>query len=211
LVGNNQTKAIARVRKDHDVRRAEIVEAAIALIGARGYNAVTVQMLAAGCGLTKAGWLHYFASKDAMLEDLLDELERRDTMALAPVVAAGKAGGAASGRRALATLLDMIIARFVACPELGRFAVVLSCEAIDPGHPAHDRFRSREATALAAYAALLAPSCGHPEGMARHLHALMTGLAQQWLRTAQGFDLLAAWHEASEKLLPDARTPVRGI
>lgn len=205
LVDNEIKTQPARVRKDYDVRRAEIVEVAIGLIGARGYYGMTVQMLAESCGLTKAGWLHYFPSKEQMLEGLLDELDRRDTEILVPIIAEGRAGDAIASRIALANLLDTLMARFIECPALGRFAVVLQCEAIDPDHPAHERFRSREAIALDVFASLLAPWCAKPELTARHLHALMIGLAQQWLRASQKFDLLAAWREASETILPRAR------
>ncbi|MBB5685936.1 TetR family transcriptional regulator [Sphingobium boeckii] len=189
------------------MRRAEIVGAAIRLVGARGYYGMTVQMLAESCNLTKAGWLHYFASKDDMLAELLDELERRDTALLAPIVTAGMAGDAAAKRAALMTLLDTIITRFIDCPDIGRFALVLQGEAIDPDHPAHARFRDREAVALQVYATLLTPTSPRPALTARMLHALMTGLAQQWLRAARTFDLLATWREASEAMLPGARPP----
>lgn len=187
------------------MRRAEIVQAAIGLIGRRGYSGMTVQMLAESCGLTKAGWLHYFPSKDEMLHGLLDELERRDTEVLVPIIAAGRAGDAMSSRVALVNLLDTLMTRFIECPELGRFAVVLQCEAIDPDHPAHERFCSRETIALDLFASLLTPWCANPELTARHLHALTIGLAQQWLRASPKFDLLAAWHEASEAILPGVR------
>lgn len=206
MVDSVLTDRPSRVRKGYDERRAEIVETAISLIGARGYNAVTVQMLAESCGMTKAGWLHYFASKDEMLHGLLDELERRDAEILTPIVAAGMAGDAMSARAALLNLFDTLVSRFIECPELGRFAVVLACEAIDPDHIAHERFRSRETIALEVFASLLASSSSHPELTARHLHALMIGLAQQWLRASQKFDLLAAWHEASEMILPGVRS-----
>jgi AcrR family transcriptional regulator len=205
LVDSDKKDRPARVRKDYDVRRAEIVRAAIGLIGRRGYSGVTVQMLAESCGLTKAGWLHYFPSKDEMLYGLLDELERQDMEVLLPIIEAGRAGDGMASCAALIALLDTLMMRFIECPDLGRFTVVLQCEAIDPDHPAHERFCSREALALDLFASLLAPHCDNAEVMARHLHALTIGLAQQWLRASPKFDLLATWREASEKILPGAR------
>jgi AcrR family transcriptional regulator len=205
LVDIDGKAKVTRIRKDYEVRRAEIVEAAIALIGARGYYGMTVQQLAESCGITKAGWLHYFASKDDMLFGLLDELERRDTELLMPIIATGRAGDAMAARAAVMTLLDTLMERFVQCPELGRFALVLQCEAIDPAHPAHERFRSRETIALDLFTSLLAPSCTQPELVAQHLYALTIGLAQQWLRASRAFDLIAVWRAASEAVLPGAR------
>lgn len=200
----------ARIRKGYEERRAEVVRSAIGLIAARGYNAVTVQMLADGCGMTKAGWLHYFASKDEMLFGLLAEVERRDSTLLAPIVERGLAGDADTARAAAVALLDTVIEQFLDCPDMARFAIVLQCEAIDAQHPAHEWFRRSEVALLEALAALLGRSCPNAQVVARHLHALMSGLGQQWLRASESFDLLAVWLDASEAILPGLRASNAG-
>lgn len=201
----------ARIRKGYEERRAEVVRSAIGLIAARGYNAVTVQMLADSCGMTKAGWLHYFPSKDEMLFGLLAEVERRDAVLLAPIVQQGMNGDSDAARAGAMALLDTVIAQFLDCPDLARFAIVLQCEAIDAQHPAHEWFRRSEVALLEALTTLLGRSCPNAPVVARHLHALMSGLGQQWLRASESFDLLAVWLEASETILPGARAGSAGV
>ena len=62
-----------RVREDPKVRRSQIVDEAIRIIGEYGYYGFTVQALAERCQLSNAGLLHYFGNKDDLLLALLDE------------------------------------------------------------------------------------------------------------------------------------------
>ncbi len=192
-----------RVREDPAVRRAQILEEGIRLIGLRGYNGFTVQALAERCGLSNAGLLYYFGSKDKMLLAVLDELQRQDTELLGPLVAraSGKAD-ASSSRDVVVELLRTVASRFTEHPELGRFAVILQCEAIDPAHPAHDWFLSRERMAHDMFVSLLEGLTPDPHSTARQLVALINGLAQIWLRTPDPFDLEVEWEKAVAAVLP---------
>ena len=67
-----------RTRENPAIRRAQIVDEGIKIIGERGYNGFTIQALAERCSMSNAGLLHYFESKDALLLSLLDEIERRE-------------------------------------------------------------------------------------------------------------------------------------
>lgn len=192
-----------RVREDPAVRRAQILAEAIKLIGLRGYNGLTVQALAERCGLSNAGLLYYFGSKDKMLLAVLDELQRQDTELLGPLVAraSGKAD-ASTSRDVVIELLRTVASRFTENPELGRFAVILQCEAIDPAHPAHAWFVSREKMALDMYVSLVKGLAPDPQSTARQLLALTNGLAEIWLRTRDPFDLEAEWEKAVIAVLP---------
>ena len=187
-----------RRRMDPELRRQQILEAAIGLIGQLGYHGFTVQRLAQACGLTNGGLLHYFGSKELLLVAILEERDRREA-AIIPAGLALTAGG--QGVAAALGVFHAIVARSVAQPELLRLLVVLQSEALNRDHPAHDYFQRREAMVLAEFANVLAGGVAAPRQVARRVLALMTGLEQQWLRADQGFDLVAEWDAAIAVLI----------
>ena len=189
-----------RSREDATVRRAQIIAEATSLIGRHGYNGFTVQALAARCGLTNAGLLHYFGSKDKLLLALLEELQAEETEVLAPLVAA--AAARPLSRQAIAQLLRTMVARIAARDEMARFAAVLQSEAIDPTHPAHHGFIVRERMALDMFESLVRDVMPDPPATARQLYAMMHGLLQQWLRSGRAFDLVGEWGKAVAMLVP---------
>lgn len=56
---------------DHDGKRQAILEAAAELFAARGYDATAMAEVARACGVSKALLYHYYAAKEALLEDML--------------------------------------------------------------------------------------------------------------------------------------------
>ena len=64
---------MARTRSpNHEVQRDEILERAAAAFAAKSYPGTSMNDLASACGTSKARLYHYYASKDAILFDLLD-------------------------------------------------------------------------------------------------------------------------------------------
>src|SRR6202011_3572049 len=63
----------------------QILNEALRIIAERGYNGFSIQELANRCGLTNAGLLHYFGSKDRLLIALLEDRDRRDSEAIASI------------------------------------------------------------------------------------------------------------------------------
>jgi AcrR family transcriptional regulator len=198
------TVARQRTREDPIVRRRQIVDVAMRVIGRQGFNGFTVQVLAAECGLSNAGLLYYFGSKDALLIALLDEVERQDAQVIAPLVAEVRGmpvlnDGSAKVRIAL---LRTIVERFAERRELGRFTLTLQTESLDPAHPAHGWFQLRSDAALRLFESMVTGLVAQPDLTARLLFGLMNGLGEQWLRADRGFDLLAAWDEGVARLVP---------
>jgi DNA-binding transcriptional regulator YbjK len=74
------TRATTRGRRDRrgEQRRAELLEAAIHLIGAHGLDAVTHRAVAAEAGVSAASTSYYFRSKDELIDEALNALATRE-------------------------------------------------------------------------------------------------------------------------------------
>lgn len=186
-------------------RRERILDAAISLIGERGYYGFTVNALARRCGLSNPGLLHYFPSKQDVLIAALQEMENREAAFMEPLVRAARhyAGGAGS-RQAVLAVFRAIVERATGKPELIRFMVELQAESLDPRHPGHEWWRLREAALIDLFAGLLAPFLESPPiPVARSVLALLDGFGAHWLRVLPAIDAVEEWDSAIERLLPE--------
>ncbi|MEO0683165.1 MAG: TetR/AcrR family transcriptional regulator [Pseudomonadota bacterium] len=84
---------MARTRaKDHDEKRVALLRAAAQVFAAEGYDRASMQAAAEAAGVSKALVYHYFASKEALLFELIrGHLEGLAEAAEAAVAAAGPA------------------------------------------------------------------------------------------------------------------------
>jgi AcrR family transcriptional regulator len=160
-------------------RRREILEAALALIAERGYSASSLQEIADAVGISKAGVLHYFDSREALIAAVLEE---RD------------AHSAADYRQALpdADPTDMVgmllraSAHNAETPGLVALYSRLVVDAAGPEHPAHAYIADRYARVVGAVAdQVRALDVELPAGMdadsfARIAVAVSDGLQLQW-------------------------------
>lgn len=60
------------IAKDHDAKRVHILQIAARLFAEQGYARASMSHVAKECGISKANIYHYYASKDALLFDILD-------------------------------------------------------------------------------------------------------------------------------------------
>src|SRR6204780_4374733 len=65
-----------RVIKHPDIRRAEILDRAVALFVQRGYDNVSLNDLIADAGASKGAFYHWFPSKDALITALAERSAR---------------------------------------------------------------------------------------------------------------------------------------
>lgn len=192
-------------RNDQDARRSQLLDEASRIIGERGYYGFAVQDLAERCGLTTAGLLYHFKTKERLLLAVLGERDRRAEAVLMPLIAGfsrARIGGPLAlpeVHRLLRTMIEITVAQ----PELSRLFVILGVEALNKGHPGHAYFREREAKVLEAYTNILEPHVAEPRSTARQISALMLGLQQQWLASDGEMDLLAEWDRAAAAILPE--------
>ena len=192
-----------RARDDGPVRREKIINEALSLIGQHGYHGFTVQKLAQRCGLSNAGLLYHFPSKDQLFVAVVQELEQRQIHALAPLAELLEQYG--NNDVPLTAAIDLLHAMFARAneqPELMQLYAVLQAESLDAAHPAHASFRARELAVLDLFARLIASHVTNPRSTARQMLALLEGLRLQWLRAGQSFDPLAEWIDAVCVLVP---------
>lgn len=195
----------SRIRENPVVRRAQILDQALRIVGELGYYGFTIHALAERCGISNAGLLYYFGSKDKLLLALLDELERRIELRLTPLVALASRDAQSSkdAHAATAALLHAMAEHFTEDVPLTRFVAALQLESIHETHPAHDWFGDRERESIALFTRLASPWVEDDISAGRQLYALMHGIGQQWLRAGQSFDLLAQWDKAFRAILPE--------
>jgi len=194
------TRRTRAARLHPDERRAQILDAAVAVFGRQGYRQGSLKTVADEIGLTIQGLLHYFPTKEELL---LAALERRNEADQEALDAAYASGGTLESCR-------HILRRNLERPGFMRLFVTLAAEATDPEHPAHDYFLRRYRTAVVQFrdylrrdvrAGRLAPDLD-AEDAASQVIALMDGLQLQYL-LRPGFDLIAAFDAAVAPLARD--------
>jgi AcrR family transcriptional regulator len=65
---------MARIVKDYDERKAELLETAKILFMKKGYEDVSINMIIDVVGVSKGAFYHYFNSKEELLDELVDVL-----------------------------------------------------------------------------------------------------------------------------------------
>ncbi|WP_175407233.1 TetR/AcrR family transcriptional regulator [Streptomyces sp. TRM64462] len=159
-------------------RRQQILDAALAAYAEAGSRGVSVRDIAQRVGMTDAGVLHHFGSREALLTAVI---EARDT--------------AAAEVYTPETVLwrTELLAQNAATPGLVKLFLDIAAASADPDHPGHVFFTERYRSLRRQIAALLL--AGPPPGLreagpvsgcdadwaARVLLAATDGLQLQWL------------------------------
>lgn len=113
------------------LRREQILERAAELFAAGGFGATSFREIAAACGLTPAGLSHHFADKTALLMALVRvrEEQQRTDLTLEGLDWADWARAVERANRENRSMTQLF--------------AILSAEAIEPNHPAHEYFVQR--------------------------------------------------------------------
>ena len=161
-------------------KREEILAAALEVIARQGYGRASVRELADAVGLSQAGLLHYFSSKEELFAEVLRKRDEVDAAAFDEV---------GRGDRGLTEGFVRTIRHNADVPGLVQLYARLSTEATDPGHPARPFFaeRYRVFRGMAAEAIRERQAAGEipgeidPDQAATLLLAVADGLQTQWL------------------------------
>ncbi|MUL68011.1 TetR family transcriptional regulator [Mycobacterium sp. CBMA 234] len=134
--GVTEPRPYAALFAKGDDRKARILEVAQRLLARNGWRSTSLAQIAREAGVTPAGLLHHFESKEHLLHAVLDARDADDD------AHADRSGD-------LIEELARVPERFERSPELvGTFAVLL-IENILPDAPLHDRMLRRYQDALA--------------------------------------------------------------
>ncbi|GGD29677.1 transcriptional regulator [Microbacterium faecale] len=109
-------------------KRDEILSVALDVVATHGYRRASVREIADAVGLSQAGLLHYFDSKDELFTAVL---RKRDEVDAALIVDDPLAG------------LLRIVSHNAEVPGLVQLYAQLSVAAADPSHRAHEFFTER--------------------------------------------------------------------
>ena len=179
-----------------DRRRQQILDAAVALFGAKGYRGTGVAALADRVGMTATGMLYYFGSKERLLQEVVAERNRRDVLDLDLLTLSSFRE---LGRHNTETAL------------LTRLYVVLGAESLDADDPLHDFFIDRYETARALVRSVLERERDEGnfradidvEQIAREVIAVLMGLEIQWLTDPERVDLAVATEAYFDRLIAE--------
>lgn len=182
-------------------RRLEILDAAIEIFGSRGFAGGSLQEIAERVGMTHAGVLHHFGSKDQLLIEVLAHRDRTDVAHLEGKHIPGEIG---LFRHLVKTaLLNSQRAGIV------QAYAVLSAESVTNSHPGRAYFEERYATLRVEVADAFHAVCaergienpGDVTSASAAILAVMDGLQVQWLLAPDSVDLARASAFAIEAIV----------
>jgi len=175
-----------------DASRERVLRAALRAIATNGYRGSALAAIAADAGLTTAGLLHHFPSKEHLLVAVLAERDRLDG---AQFQLAGFQGLAALDR------LAELVQHNAMVPGLVQAYTVLMGESVGEDHPAREWFRERYPRRRGNIAAALRAGIESGEiraevdcdAVAAEIIAMMDGLQVQWVLNPDQVDMAAVF------------------
>lgn len=170
-------------------RRTQILDVALDAFARQGYRGSSLREIADQVGLSQAGVLHHFGSKEQLLIAVLEHREAINNARRQP-----------GQGLALLDELRETVAYDTTVPGVIQLFVTLSAEATDPQHPAHEFFVRRYADVTRYFTDELAwardagqiAADADVEQAAQLLIAMMDGLQVQWLLN-DTIDMVAAF------------------
>lgn len=181
----------ARTRREYAKsagRRQQIVDAAVEVFSSAGYRRGSLRDVADKVGLSQAGLLHHFPSKEHLLEAVLTWRDDVTQQLMGDPLPQG-----VDFLRAMVKAAE----HNATTPELVEFHVIVSAEGTSACHPVHEYFVDRYARVLAftreaferaAEEGQLRPGTDCASA-ARTLIAVMDGLQIQWLLDREGVNM----------------------
>lgn len=201
-MGGTKTAMTARER------RISIINTATQFVAQHGFWGLRLREIAVAEGVTEAGLLYHFGSKEGLLLAILDYRDRTDRVALygelgvpmppddAPI---GEQDDFPVGLR---DLTSATVRRNATQPEIVRLYTVLQGEALSESHPAFQYFRDREQWVMREYTKAAAnDGCPDPRRTAMQTLAAMDGLQMRWLHDRGHIDLAGEWQALADRII----------
>lgn len=182
-------------------RRQEILRTALNTFAEQGFRATSMREIAEAVGLSQAGLLHYFRSKDELLAEVL---RLRDV----ELYAFNQRYGQETGLTAIRRLVDMVELN-TRQAGLVRLYTVLAGESVGSDHPARQYFTDRYTDVRGRVAGYLRAALDDGEiggdtdveQAAITIIAVMDGLQMQWLLDPESVDMPRAFARFLEDYL----------
>lgn len=183
------------------IRKQEILDSALVAFSQKGFYKASLADVASAAGITAAGLLHHFKTKEALLVELLAQRDLLDR----PL----SAGGDRPRGRALLQHFVNTMARNMTRPVTTQMYAVLSAEGVTEGHPARQWFLDRyDGLRLALSTALTEAGADgdiatglDADATAAAIIAVMDGLQIQWLYDPESVDMAAVTHQVITALV----------
>ena len=181
-------------------KREQVLDAALGVVATHGYSKASVRQIAEASGLSPAGLLHYFGSKEELFVAILEARDQRDTENLA--------------REDFIESFLEVLRHNAATPGLVNLYARLAADAGDPAHPAKEFFltRTKHLHGLAETSIVAAQQAGElradldPGWIMRAAHALADGLQTAWLLDPT-IDMAADVEQFVRLLRPEQANP----
>jgi AcrR family transcriptional regulator len=182
------------------IRREDILTAAVAVYSEAGYHGSSLREVAKRAGITHAGLLYYFPTKEALLAAVLERRDAED--------AEREQLNAPPGRDVLRRWIAL--AEYNAeHPAIVELYSRLAAEAVTADHPAHDYFvrhyRLSRRSAFETFRVLAERGELRPgvtaEKAALTYMALSDGLQVQWLTKPDEIDMVGALRHYVDSIL----------
>jgi AcrR family transcriptional regulator len=182
------------------IRREDIISAAATVYGEVGYHGASLREIAKRVGMSHAGLLYYFPTKEALLAAVLERRDAED--------AEREQLTSPAGLEILRHYLALA-SHNVRHPGIVDLYSRLAAEAVAADHPAHDYFKRhydearsgvRESFRVLSERGQLRPDID-PELATVTFIALMDGLQVQWLTTPDAVDLVGSLRFYLQSLL----------
>lgn len=191
-----------------DQRRTSILKSTIACISKFGFWGFTIRDVAEAEGVTEAGLLYYFNSKEELLVKTLEYADNINAEAIAKRLGVNDEtdisdGLGYHGDFSLKTLTTATVEANVTRPQLVSLYIVLQGESLEDNHPAHQFFLDREQKVLREYA-FVAKRDGleNPERIAVQTLSAMDGLQVRWLTGGKTMDFVEEWKRFIDIIIP---------
>jgi len=171
------------------IRRQEILDSALVAFGHKGFYKASLADVASAAGITAAGLLHHFKTKEALLVELLRQRDLVD-------VEESFGGEHPHGAALLQHLVDTMGRNMTRVVTTQMYAV-LSAEGVTEAHPARQWFLDRYAELRSLIAGALVeavedgdvPANVDPQVTAAAMIAVMDGIQIQWLYDPEAVDM----------------------
>jgi AcrR family transcriptional regulator len=182
------------------LRRVQIIDAATELFAQDGYRGTGLAGIAAQVGVTQAGLLHHFGSKEKLLQAVVAHRSEQDDDLIDQIMG--------DGGLKIFDRLHLLAEHNAKRAGLSQLFTVLVAENLLPDHPANaffvERYRRLRVQVTQALEA------GRKRGeirkdvdldaVTRRLLAAMDGLQTQWLLDPDEVDLVDSYRELAESM-----------